>query len=398
MQALVLFIVLGWTLAPLPVRSQVASRSVCRCFPGEKCWPTSAEWDLFNKTINGRLVATVPIGSTCHDDSFAPYDAEHCRQLQNEWLRPETHYTSSSSIMAQFFANMSCDPFTAPSAQCVLGSYVQYAVNATGYDEFHKTLAFATKKNIRFVIRNTGHDIFGKSTGSGAIALWTHHMKSMEFFEYKSAKYHGKAMKMGAGVQVEEALAAAHARGLVIAGGQCQSVGIAGGYTQAGGHSLMSSLIGLSADQVLEWEVVTATGKHLVATPYKNDDLYWALSGGGGGTYAAVLSMTVKAYPDIKVAAGGLEFTMEGVSKETFYSAVQTWLQNLPAFVDAGGSAIWFIGEGFFSASPIFGPDLTVSELQSLLSPTLTALNQSATPYCTFRNLHSQASTKVTST
>lgn len=295
---------LGLNLAPILSCYQLESQSDCRCYPGERCWPTQAEWEAFNSTIQGRLIATVPVASVCHYDSFAPYDEGGCQQLRDNWLQPETHYRSSSSIMAQFFANMSCDPFTAPSDQCAIGNYVQNAVNATGYDEFHKTIAFATKKNIRFVIRNTGHDYFGKSTGSGAIALWTHHMKSMDFVNYRSDDYHGQAMRLGAGVQVEEALAAAHARGLVVAGGQCQSVGIAGGYTQGGGHSLLSSMIGLSADQVLEWEVVTGTGKHLVATPYQNEDLYWALSGGGGGAYAAILSMTVKAYPDVKVAAG----------------------------------------------------------------------------------------------
>lgn len=243
--------------------------------------------------------------------------------------------------MAQFFANMSCDPFTEPSAQCVLGTYVQYAVNATGRDDFQKTMAFATERNIRFVIRNTGHDYFGKSTGAGALALWTHNMKDMAFLDYKSTQYTGKAMKMSAGVQVMEALEAAHAQGLVVAGGQRQSLGVAGGYTQGGGHSLMASVIGLSADQVLQWETVTAMGEYLVATPEQNPDLYWALSGGGGGAYAAVLSVTVKVFPDLRVAAANLTFTAtNGVSSDSFFVVLKTWLQNLPAIVDAGATAL----------------------------------------------------------
>ena len=57
----------------------------------------------------------------------------------------------------------------------------------------------------------------------------------------------------------------------------------------------MSSKYGLAADQVLEWEVVTGDGKHVVASPAENADLHWAFSGGGGGTYTTVLSMTAKA-------------------------------------------------------------------------------------------------------
>lgn len=58
----------------------------------------------------------------------------------------------------------------------------------------------------------------------------------------------------------------------------------------------MSSEYGLGADQVLEWEVVTANGDHIVATPSNNADMYWALSGGGPGTFGVVISMTVRAH------------------------------------------------------------------------------------------------------
>ncbi|KAI0469864.1 hypothetical protein GGR56DRAFT_668381 [Xylariaceae sp. FL0804] len=335
--------------------SQSGSESTCRCFPGDCCWPSRAEWDGFNSTLHGKLIATVPIASPCHYNSFTPYNADHC------------------------------DPFNKPSDECVLGTYVQYAVNASGLDDFQKTMEFAADREIRFLVRNTAHDYFGRSTGAGAPALWTHHMKDTESLDYHSRNYHGKAMKMGAGVQVMEALVAAQAQGLVVAGGQCQTVGVAGGYTQGGGHSFLASLIGLSADQVLEWEAVTATGEYLVATPFNNSDLYWALSGGGGGTFAATLSVTVKAYPDLSVAAGNLTFTLgDGVSKEAFFTGVKAWLLNLPALVDAGGAALWDLAEGYLSVLPVFGPNMTVSEVEALLSPTLTALNYSGISYTSY--------------
>lgn len=53
----------------------------------------------------------------------------------------------------------------------------------------------------------------------------------------------------------------------------------------------------MGSDNVLEWEVVTTNGSHLVATPNQHSDLYWALSGGGGGTFAVVLSMTARLHP-----------------------------------------------------------------------------------------------------
>ncbi|KAI1436360.1 hypothetical protein GGR50DRAFT_651932 [Xylaria sp. CBS 124048] len=348
----------------------------CRCFPGDPCWPTDTEWGAFNRTVGGRLVATIPIAAVCHDNPWVPYDAEACAALQATWDYPQTHYPTSSSPMAPFFANASCDPFTARSAQCVIGSQVQYAVNATGVGDYQKTLAFAKARNLRLVIRNTGHDYFGKSTGAGALEIWTHHLKHVEFIpEYQSSVYRGKAFKFGAGVQMFEAYAAADAAGVTIVGGDCDTVGIVGGYSQGGGHGPLMSRFGLGADQVLAWEVVTANGQHLVADADHNKDLYWALSGGGGGTYAAVLSATVRAHEDLIVSGGNLTFTSAGVSDDDFYSAMQTFLLSLPAMADAGTWSAFQLISGIFILTPLFGPGLRKENIQALLEPTLKFLD-----------------------
>lgn len=59
----------------------------CYCLPGDDCWPSDATWNSLNSTVNGRLVATVPIGSPCHDPT---YDAAACSALQQEWTNPLT--------------------------------------------------------------------------------------------------------------------------------------------------------------------------------------------------------------------------------------------------------------------------------------------------------------------
>lgn len=65
---------------------------------------------------------------------------------------------SSSSVMAPFFANQTCDPWTPESRPCTLGNYVSYAVNATCAADITAAVRFAAQRNIRFVIRNTGHE------------------------------------------------------------------------------------------------------------------------------------------------------------------------------------------------------------------------------------------------
>lgn len=60
--------------------------------------------------------------------------------------------------MQTFFANQSCDPFTEESRACELGNYVSYAVDVSSSDDVIAAIQFAQKNNIRFVIRNTGHE------------------------------------------------------------------------------------------------------------------------------------------------------------------------------------------------------------------------------------------------
>lgn len=63
----------------------VATSSSCRCFPGDKCWPSTQEWDALNSTVSGRLIASVPIGTPCHVPN---YDEAKCKFLQDNWRDP----------------------------------------------------------------------------------------------------------------------------------------------------------------------------------------------------------------------------------------------------------------------------------------------------------------------
>lgn len=334
--------------------------------------------------MQGRLIATKPIASSCHkSQDFEPYDPEKCNKLKSAWELPETHYQTSSSVMASLFVKQSCDPFLPPDSQCELGAYIQYAVDARGAADYQRTIEFTRSHNIRLVIRNTGHDYLGKSTGAGTVAVWTHHLKDIEILDYHSRRYIGKAIKIGAGVQTFEANEAAHAHGLAIIAGSCPSIGLAGAFTQGGGHGQLSSKYGLAADQVLAWEVVTAAGEHLAVTPENNADLYWALSGGGGGTYAVVLSVTSKAYPEPKAATANLTFTNEGVSQDTFYDIAETFIDNMIPLIDAQGSSAWFLTNTSFSMMPATLPGGTRAQLNRILSPVLSKLGEKSMPYST---------------
>ena len=216
----------------------------------------------------------------------------------------------------------------------------------------------------------------GKSTGAGALAVWTHRLKDIKIMDYRSEHYVGKAMKMGAGVQGFEAYDAAHEQNLTVVGGECPTVGLAGGYSQGGGHSALASKYGLAADQVLEWEVIDGRGKFLIANRKKNSDLYWALAGGGGGTYGVVTSMTSKAHDDIPTSGANLTFSSDGLTQETFYGLVSTFVQLLPPLVDAGAMAEWFVTNQSFAMTPATAPGVTTEALSNFLRPLTERLDQ----------------------
>ncbi|TGO61808.1 hypothetical protein BCON_0024g00080 [Botryotinia convoluta] len=339
--------------------------STCRCFPSDPCYPNSIEWSLFNQTLGGKLIASVPIAAVCHHDKFETYNEEACANLKDNWFFPETHLSSSSSAMAWMFTNNTCNPFLPDTTSCTLGNYVSYAVNATTPNDVREAVIFANLFNIRLVIRAIGHDYNGKSTGAGALAVWTHHLTSISLIEsYESAAYTGKAAALGAGVSSHQAYEFADVNNGMIVGGNCPTVTLAGGYSQGGGHGPLATKFGLAVDQVLEWQVVTGIGALVVATPTQNSDLFWALSGGGGGG------------PILQFAT---PTTTEGVT--AYWKAIKIFLESLPLMVDSGLQIVWTVGSGFFLVAPVTGLDVTQDTIDRLFFPTLSALTQGDIPY-----------------
>lgn len=276
--------------------------------------------------------------------------------------------------MAPLFANASCDPFQPEDTPCTLGNYVRYAVNVSTAAHVSATLQFAAKRNIRFVIRNTGHDYNGRSTGAGALSVWTHHLKDTEILDWDDQFYTGKALKVGAGIQGFEALEAAHAANLIVVTGECPTVGLAGGYVQGAGHSALSTIYGLAADNALSYDVVTPNGTLVTATRTQNKDLYWALSGGGGGNYGVVISMVFRAHPDNVVAGAKFAIDTSSLGDSVLYSVIDAFHAALPAIVDSGVMIIYFFGPGFFQVPAMTAYGKTQDQVEAILEPFVSAL------------------------
>ncbi|KAI7191553.1 FAD binding domain protein [Hortaea werneckii] len=271
--------------------------------------------------------------------------------------------------MAPFFANCSCDPFQAGLLPCVVGTYVQYAIDVATAEHVQAGIKFAFEHNIRLVVRNTGHDYNGKSTGAGALGLWMHHLKDIEVVDWDDTHYSGKALKMGAGVEGLEAYKVADKAGLHVVGGTCPSIGISGGYSQGGGHSPLASLHGLAADQILEIEVITSEGEHLIVNRHQNQDLHWAMSGGGAGTFAVTLSMKYKAHPDNAFSSMTLNYDASYVANNTHYEVINWFHSFLPELTDQGITVVWYFTAAYLAVLPVTAPNMNSTELRKTMKP-----------------------------
>ncbi|KAJ7347092.1 FAD-binding domain-containing protein [Mycena albidolilacea] len=302
---------------------------------------SQAAWDALNKTVNGQLYTAIPFARPCFQSSSlaGTFDEAACQSVQANYLNA----TVRSNTFATYMASQS-ETCSATGAQCYLdwqnvtnpaavsssetcsqGSVSTHYIDVKKASDVQAAFQFSSKTGVPLVIKNTGHDYAGRSSLANSLGLWSHNLKSKTFnakFTPQGcpAKTTFPAATIGAGVQTAELYEYADQQGITIPGGACVSVGIAGGYLQGGGHSWLSNIYGLAVDRVLEFEVVTPTGQHLFANACQNTDLYFALRGGGGGTFGFVLSATMKALPKASYISVEVTYTSTPDTLKTFLS------------------------------------------------------------------------------
>ncbi|KAF9873690.1 hypothetical protein CkaCkLH20_08800 [Colletotrichum karsti] len=273
--------------------------------PGDRCWPSDKEWGRFNSSISGQLVRTTPPAAPCY--AGPSRDASACEAVTQGWTT--SSFQASQPIGYDYPLNTSC-PLTqstanAPSANCSIGNSPVYAVNVTDEEDISKAIQFASKNNIRVVIKSTGHDFLQRSTGYGSLSIWLqNYRRGFNFHddfqvvnECPKSDWKGSALTITGAYSWSEIYPTAFEKNLIAVGGNNRGPCSTGGWTQGGGHSPVTRYYGLGADQVLSAKVVLASGELVTASPCNNTDLFYAIRGGGGGTYGVVTQMTVKTYP-----------------------------------------------------------------------------------------------------
>ncbi|KAL2864102.1 FAD-binding oxidoreductase [Aspergillus lucknowensis] len=357
------------------------SPSHCKVFPGDRAWPSKADWGLLNRATGGALVKGVPRASSCYNGPL--YDASDCEYLTSRWTDSYFHLDDPIEMLSPVYQGLTCQPTTQPNETCTMGGYPDYVINATNVAQIQLGINFARNTGVRLVVKNTGHDFSGKSGGAGALSIWTHNLKGVKYIENYDAPgtdWTGAAFKLGSGVQAYEIYQVAQDHGLMVVGGEGQTVGVMGGYVLGGGHSPLSSIHGMAADQVLSMEVVTPDGRFVTASFVENEELFWALRGGGGSTFGVVTSVTIKAHPTIPVTTSTFSFSTGGnITYDSFWAGFRAYLDYFIPHSDAGIYSYFFIlpsnGQFTFLMQPVVFPNKTLEEANALLAPWFEQLN-----------------------
>ncbi|KAI9837887.1 MAG: hypothetical protein M1837_002677 [Sclerophora amabilis] len=363
--------------------------SACKSVPDSPKWPTVAEWSGLNNSLNGALIKSTPPGAVCHLEQPV-FNNISCAEVSAQWTNSSFHAANPFSVD---YNDESCYPDS--RAPCSNGTYAAYVVNATSAADVKKGVDFAREHNVRLIVKakGTGHDYPGRSSGGYSLSIWTHFLQGF--------KYHPSFVPQGcdpskgnqaatiyAGLQMNEIQKHAAAYHVAIVGGANPSVGL--GFLLGGGHGPISAKFGLAADQVLEMEVVTADGRVLVVNERQHRDLFWALRGGGGSTYAVMISATVRVYPAPSITTYSFSVNTTAQS-ETFWDVCTYIHSQLPHLSDSGSMGYYFQfadmskimpgakAEGVFLGTFLL-PDLPVSAAEGLFQPILDYVRNASWP------------------
>lgn len=159
----------------------------------------------------------------------------------------------------------------------------------TGNADVISCVKFARKHNLLVSVKGAGHNIAGLASSDGSFMI------DLSLMNWVRVNPDEKTAEVGPGATLRKLDHEAQAFGLATPLGINSTTGIAG-LTLGGGFGWLSRSLGLTVDNLLSVDVVTADGKLLHASEKENADLFWGIRG-GGGNFGIVTSFRFRLHP-----------------------------------------------------------------------------------------------------
>lgn len=201
----------------------------------------------------------------------------------------------------------------------------QLRVVASSAQAVGATIRWATGNGVSFAIRSGGHSYEGLSQSADLVI----DVRGMSAVQLSADK---KSVVIGSGASLGTVYKALEPSNRAIPAGTCFPVGVAG-HSLGGGFGLLGRPFGLACDSVLSMEVVDAAGQVLNVSAQENPDLFWALRGGGNGSFGIVTKFNFRTSAVNLVAKFAITWKKPAAQAAKIVLAWQEWLANLPSAV-----------------------------------------------------------------
>ncbi len=258
-----------------------------RLRPGQVGWPDAGQWRALSAAVGGNLLEVSPLLGACETDAHGGACQDALKNLRNPfYIGDQAGGTQVSGWLDAW----------SPAASA-------YAVRARHAADVAAAVNFAREHRLRLVVKGAGHSYLGTSSAPDSLLIWTRAMNDVVLHDAfvgrgcQGTVEPAAAVSAGAGAMWIDLYHAVTTRGgRYVQGGGCTDVGVAG-LVQSGGFGSLSKAFGTAAASLLEAELVTADGQVCIANPRTNPDLFWALKGGGGGSWGVVTRLTLRTHP-----------------------------------------------------------------------------------------------------
>ncbi|MGH6880846.1 MAG: FAD-binding oxidoreductase, partial [Hypericibacter sp.] len=194
-------------------------------------------------------------------------------------------------------------------------------------DDVLHAVRFARANDLLVAVRGGGHNVGGRALCDDGIVIDLSALKSI------TVDPQARTVRVAPGVLLSELDRATHPHGLAVPAGVVSRTGIAG-LALGGGIGWISRKYGLTSDNLLSCDVVTARGELVTADAKINPDLFWGLRG-GGGNFGVVTSFQFRAHPVSTVLGGLLLHSRDqaGMLLRHYRALMATAPDELTAFV-----------------------------------------------------------------
>lgn len=175
-------------------------------------------------------------------------------------------------------------------------------VRCAGAGDVVSAVNFARENKLLVAVRGGGHNAAGNAVCDDGVVIDLSRMKGMRIDPAQ------RTARAEAGLTWGEFDHETQAFGLALTGGIQSTTGIAG-FTLGGGFGYLARKHGLTCDNLLSADVVTADGNFLIASPTENEDLFWGIRG-GGGNFGVVTSFEFRLHPLGPVLGGRILYSL----------------------------------------------------------------------------------------